>query len=81
MGHARIFFDPNYEVAVIRAPGRPAVRQQVRDESAAAEFARQSGFGLSGDEWTCLHLPHRWAGWFTAPLATCIDMRASCVAA
>lgn len=81
MVYARIFLNPDYEVAVIRAPGRPDARRQVRDENAAAEFAREQGFDLASNDWTCLHLPRRWAGWFSAALTPCIDAPAQRVAA
>lgn len=80
MVHAQVLFDPNYEVAVIQAPGQHETGHGVRDEAAATDFAFSHGFELSGG-WDCRHSPQSWAGWFRAPLLPRVDAPACCAAA
>lgn len=47
MATAQIFFDSNNERAIIRHPGRPDSLSHLRDEVAAARFAREMGYSLA----------------------------------
>lgn len=47
MATAQIFFDPNYEHAIIQDPGRPEVTRHIRDETSASHFARDMGYSVA----------------------------------
>lgn len=47
MATAQIFFDSNNERVIIRRPGQPDSLRHLRDEVAAARFAREMGYTLA----------------------------------
>lgn len=48
MATAQIFFDPNWERAILQAPGQPDALGHLRDETEAAQFARKAGYVITG---------------------------------
>lgn len=67
MADTRIFFDPNYEIAVLHNGGPSAITWHVRDEATAEDLALRQGFEVT-DDWEQIHAPHSRAGWFSVPL-------------
>lgn len=48
MASAQILFDPNWERAILRAPGKPDMTGHLRDEAEAARFAHEAGYVIIG---------------------------------
>lgn len=54
MATAQIFFDPNYEHAIIQDSGKPKVTRHIRDEASASRFASDMGYVVAS-AWEILH--------------------------